>query len=134
MITVQSKGQRVRQIDTLLDLPLMQDDTLTATPGRILDRARKFPRSENSLLPEELIKIYAKLPRLFGKRDLDSQLGDKITRDMKWRYFRRMEKLGLIRHVSRKRYEKLHLSYSEWIQLVLIPKIRMLEALEERMS
>jgi len=44
-----------------------------------------------------------------------------------------MERMGLIQHLTRKRYEKLHSSYSEWMQLVLIPRIKALEAFEERM-
>jgi len=60
----------VKETEVALETPSTEDDITTATPWRINNR-RRLPRFEASL-PEEMIKIYAKLPKLFGKRDLDS--------------------------------------------------------------
>jgi len=90
----------------------------------------KLLQLPNVILPREIIRLYAGLPHLFTRRDVDSQLGDKICRDMKWRYLKRMEAMGLINHVSRKQYEKNYQTYSEWLVEVLVPLVKFAESSE----
>jgi hypothetical protein len=87
----------------------------------------KLSRSSLTIFPLEIIKSYSKLPKNFKKRDVDILIGDKICRDMKWRYLKKMEKLGLIRHTSKKCYEKSYENFSDWVQTVVLPKIRTIE-------
>jgi len=54
-------------------------------------------------------------------------MGDKISRSMKWRYLNKMEHLGLIKHSTKKYYQKLHNTVSEWMEKDVLPKIRRAE-------
>lgn len=89
---------------------------------------RKLSRDSLIAFPREIISAFARLPRVFRKLDMDRQLGNKISRSMKWRYLHRMEKAGLIKHATKKRYRKLYDRISDWIEKDVIPKIRMTEA------
>ncbi len=77
--------------------------------------------------PQEIIGTFAQLPRVFKKFDVDRFLGDRISRSMKWRYLHRMEDLGLIRHTTKKYYQKLYYSVSDWIEKEVIPRIKQTE-------
>jgi len=58
-------------------------------------------------------------------------MGDKISRSMKWRYIRRMERLGIVKHATKKYYRKMYDTISEWMEKDAIPKIRRMEMLVE---
>lgn len=88
---------------------------------------RKLSKNALSSLPEEIIEAFARLPRVFKKWDIDRVLGDKISRSMKWRYLQRMEKLGLVKHASKKYYKKSYDRVSDWLEKDLVPRIRRTE-------
>ena len=88
---------------------------------------RKFSRSLIISLPHEMVEIFACLPRIFRKIDLDRLLGDRISRSMKWKYIQKMESIGLIQHASKKRYRKSYDHFSEWIEKDLVPRIKRAE-------
>jgi hypothetical protein len=80
-------------------------------------------------MPQEIIEAFARLPRVFKKWDIDRLLGDRISRSMKWRYLQRMERLGLVKHASKKCYRKMYDRVSDWLERDLIPRIRRTEFL-----
>jgi len=88
---------------------------------------RKLSKNALSSMPEEIIETFARLPRVFKKWDIDRVLGDRISRSMKWRYLQRMEKLGLVKHASKKCYRKTYDRVSDWLEKELVPKIRRTE-------
>jgi hypothetical protein len=55
-------------------------------------------------------------------------MGDKISRSMKWRYLNKMENLGLIKHSTKKYYQKLHNTVSDLMEKEVLPRIRRAEA------
>ncbi len=88
---------------------------------------RKLSKDSLVAFPQEIIGAFAQLPRIFKKFDVDRFLGNKISRSMKWRYLHRMEDLGLIRHTTKKYYQKLYDSVSDWIEKEVIPRIKQTE-------
>ncbi len=86
-------------------------------------------------LPKEIIRAFICLPRVFRKVDIDRLLGDQISRSMKWRYVKRMESLGLVKHSSKKYYQKIYDSVSDWMQKDAVQRIKHLESISvvERM-
>lgn len=90
---------------------------------------RKLSKNALSSMPQEIIEAFARLPKIFKKWDIDRVLGDRISRSMKWRYLQRLEKLGLVRHASKKYYRKTYDRVSDWIERDLVPKIRRTEFL-----
>jgi hypothetical protein len=95
---------------------------LLSTRGR-----RKLSKNALSSMPQEIIEAFARLPRVFKKWDIDRVLGDRISRSMKWRYLQRMEKLGLVKHSSKKCYRKTYDRVSDWLERDLVPRIRRTE-------
>jgi hypothetical protein len=89
---------------------------------------RKFSNESLTAFPKEIIRTFVRLPRVFKKVDLDRLLGDRISRSMKWRYVRRMERLGLVRHSSKKYYQKIYDSVSDWMEKDAVPKIKHMES------
>lgn len=92
---------------------------------------RKLSKESLTAFPREIIGTFAHLPKVFKKVDVDRLMGDKISRSMKWRYIRRMEKLGLVKHATKKYYRKVYDTISEWMEKDAIPKIRRMEMLVE---
>jgi len=88
---------------------------------------RKLSKNALSSLPEEIIEAFARLPRVFKKWDIDRIMGDRISRSMKWRYLQRMERLGLVKHSSKKSYRKTYDKVSDWLEKDLVPRIRRVE-------
>ena len=88
---------------------------------------RKLSKNALSSLPEEIIEAFARLPRVFKKWDIDRIMGDRISRSMKWRYLQRMERLGLVKHSSKKCYRKTYDRVSDWLEKDLVPRIRRVE-------
>lgn len=78
--------------------------------------------------------MFAHLPRVFRKIDVDRLLGNKISRSMKWRYLKRMERLGLIKHSTKKYYRKLYDKVSDWMERDLVPKVRVTESELDRIK
>jgi len=78
--------------------------------------------------PQEVIGAFARLPKVFRKSDVNHHLGDRISRSMKWRYLRKMERCGIIRHTTKKYYRKIYDSVSDWIEKEIIPRVRRTEA------
>ena len=97
---------------------------------------RKLSKENLVGLPKEIIRAFICLPRVFRKVDVDRLLEDQISRSMKWRYVRRMERLGLVRHSSKKYYQKIYESVSGWMEKDGVQRIKRLEsiALVERMQ
>jgi hypothetical protein len=89
---------------------------------------RKLSRESITSFPKEIVGTFAHLPRVFKKVDIDRLMGDKISRSMKWRYIRRMEKLGIVRHSTKKYYRKVYDTISDWMEKDAIPKIRRMES------
>ncbi len=89
---------------------------------------RKLSKESLAAFPKEIIRAFVRLPRVFKKVDLDRVLGDEISRSMKWRYVRRMESLGLVRHSTKKYYQKIYDSVSDWMEKDAVPKIKHLES------
>jgi len=88
---------------------------------------RKLTKDAITALPHEIVRTFARLPRVFKRLDIDRLMGDKISRSMKWRYLNKMEHLGLIKHSTKKYYQKLHNTVSEWMEKDVLPKIRRAE-------
>jgi len=89
---------------------------------------RKLSKESITSFPREIVGTFAHLPRVFKKVDIDRLMGDKISRSMKWRYIRRMEKLGIVRHSTKKYYRKVYDTISDWMEKDAIPKIRRIES------
>jgi len=92
---------------------------------------RKLSKESLTAFPREIVGTFAHLPKVFKKVDVDRLMGDKISRSMKWRYIRRMERLGLVKHATKKYYRKVYDTISEWMEKDAIPKIRRMEMLVE---
>ena len=92
---------------------------------------RKLTKDAITTLPHEIVRTFARLPRIFKRLDIDRLMGDKISRSMKWRYLNRMENLGLIRHSTKKYYQKLHNTVSDWMEKEVLPRIRRAESRSE---
>jgi hypothetical protein len=92
---------------------------------------RKLSKEALTAFPREIIGTFAHLPKVFKKVDIDRLMGDQISRSMKWRYIRRMERLGIVRHATKKYYRKVYDTISEWMEKDAIPRIRRMEALVE---
>ncbi len=89
---------------------------------------RKLSKENLAAFPKEIIRAFVQLPRVFKKVDLDRVLGDEISRSMKWRYVRRMERLGLVKHSTKKYYQKIYDSVSDWMEKDAVPKIKHMES------
>jgi hypothetical protein len=92
---------------------------------------RKLSKEALTSFPKEIVGTFAHLPKVFKKMDIDRLMGDKISRSMKWRYIRRMEKLGIVKHSTKKYYRKVYDTISDWMEKDAIPKIRRMESLVE---
>lgn len=92
---------------------------------------RKLSKESLTAFPKEIVGTFAHLPKVFKKVDIDRLMGDKISRSMKWRYVRRMERLGIVKHATKKYYRKMYDTISEWMEKDAIPKIRRIEMLVE---
>lgn len=92
---------------------------------------RKLSKEALTAFPKEIVGTFAHLPRVFKKVDIDRLMGDKISRSMKWRYIRRMERMGIVKHATKKYYRKVYDTISDWMEKDAIPKIRRMEALVE---
>jgi len=92
---------------------------------------RKLSKESLTAFPKEIVGTFAHLPKVFKKVDVDRLMGDKISRSMKWRYIRRMERLGIVRHATKKYYRKMYDTISEWMEKDAIPKVRRMEMLVE---
>jgi len=90
---------------------------------------RKLSKESLTAFPKEIIGAFVRLPKVFKKVDLDRVLGDEISRSMKWRYVRRMERLGLVRHSTKKYYQKIYDSVSDWMEKDAVPKIKQMESI-----
>lgn len=88
---------------------------------------RKLSKDSLVAFPREIVGTFARLPRVFKKFDVDRFLGNKISRSMKWRYLNRMEHLGLIRHTTKKYYQKIYDSVSDWLEKEVVPKVKQTE-------
>ena len=89
---------------------------------------RKLSKGSLATFPREIIGAFVRLPKVFKKMDLDRLLGDRISRSMKWRYVRRMERLGLVKHSTKKYYQKLYDSVSDWMEKDAVPRIKHMES------
>ena len=92
---------------------------------------RKLSKEALTAFPKEIVGTFAHLPRVFKKVDIDRLMGDKISRSMKWRYVKRMERMGIVKHATKKYYRKVYDTISDWMEKDAIPKIRRMEALVE---
>jgi hypothetical protein len=92
---------------------------------------RKLSKESLTAFPKEIVGTFAHLPKVFKKVDVDRLMGDKISRSMKWRYIRRMERHGIVKHATKKYYRKMYDTISEWMEKDAIPKIRRMETLVE---
>ena len=105
---------------------LVKDEEL---PQRIHSRGRrKLSKPVLATFPQEVIGVFARLPKVFRRSNMDHYLGDRISRGMKWKYLHKMEKYGLIKHTTKKYYRKICDSISDWIEKEIIPKTRRTEA------
>jgi len=91
---------------------------------------RKLSKHVLLTFPHEIVGVFARLPKVFKKLDVDRLLGNTISRSMKWRYIRRMESLGLVKHTTKKYYRKIYDNVSDWIEKDVVPRIRRAESLE----
>ena len=89
---------------------------------------RKLSKETLVAFPKEILGTFAQLPRVFRKADVDRLMGDKISRSMKWRYIRRMERLGIVKHATKKYYRKVYDTISDWMEKDAIPRIRRMES------
>jgi hypothetical protein len=103
----------------------------TRLPGLETRGKRKLSKESLTAFPREIVGTFAHLPKVFKKVDVDRLMGDKISRSMKWRYIRRMERLGIVKHATKKYYRKMYDTISEWMEKDAIPKIRRMEMLVE---
>ncbi len=92
---------------------------------------RKLSKEALTAFPKEIVGTFAHLPKVFKKVDVDRLMGDRISRSMKWRYIRRMERLGIVKHATKKYYRKVYDTISEWMEKDAIPKVRRMEMLVE---
>ena len=92
---------------------------------------RKLSKEALIAFPKEIVGTFAHLPRVFKKVDIDRLMGDRISRSMKWRYIRRMEKLGIVKHATKKYYRKVYDTISDWMEKDAIPRVRRMESLVE---
>ena len=92
---------------------------------------RKLSKESITSFPKEIVGTFARLPRVFKKVDIDRLMGNMISRSMKWRYIRRMERLGIVRHSTKKHYRKVYDTISDWMEKDAIPRIRRMESLTE---
>lgn len=122
------------------DIEHLEDAALKAaveTTGNIKLRGleprgkRKLSKEALTSFPREIVGTFARLPKVFKKVDIDRLMGSKISRSMKWRYIRRMEKQGIVKHATKKYYRKVYDTISEWMEKDAIPRIRRMEALAE---
>ena len=107
---------------------IVQDQKLNGIESR---GKRKLSKESLTAFPKEIVGTFAHLPRVFKKVDVDRLMGDKISRSMKWRYIRRMERMGIVKHATKKYYRKVYDTISDWMEKDAIPKIRRMEALVE---
>lgn len=106
--------------------------TINSTLRGLEERGkRKLSKEALTAFPKEIVGTFARLPRVFKKVDIDRLMGDKISRSMKWRYVRRMEKLGIVKHATKKYYRKLYDTISDWMEKDAIPRVRRMESLVE---
>jgi len=89
---------------------------------------RKLSKEAVISFPKEIVGTFAHLPKVFKKVDIDRLMGDKISRSMKWRYVRRMERLGIVKHSTKKYYRKVYDTISDWMEKDAIPRIRSMES------
>jgi hypothetical protein len=92
---------------------------------------RKLSKEALASFPKEIVGTFARLPKVFKKVDIDRLMGNKISRSMKWRYIRRMERQGIVKHATKKYYRKVYDTISEWMEKDAIPRIRRMESLVE---
>ena len=92
---------------------------------------RKLSKESLTSFPREIVGTFARLPKVFKKVDIDRLMGNKISRSMKWRYIRRMERQGIVKHATKKYYRKVYDTISEWMEKDAIPRIRRMESLVE---
>lgn len=92
---------------------------------------RKLSKEAITSFPKEIVGTFAHLPRVFKKVDIDRLMGDKISRSMKWRYIRRMERLGIVKHSTKKYYRKVYDTISDWMEKDAIPRVRRIESSTE---
>ena len=92
---------------------------------------RKLSKESLTAFPKEIVGTFAHLPRVFKKMDVDRLMGDTISRSMKWRYLRTMERLGVVKHATKKYYRKVYDTISEWMEKDAIPKVRRMETVVE---
>jgi hypothetical protein len=92
---------------------------------------RKLSKESLTAFPKEIVGTFAHLPRVFKKMDVDRLMGNSISRSMKWRYIRRMERLGIVKHATKKYYRKVYDTISEWMEKDAIPKVRRMESIVE---
>lgn len=98
-------------------------------PHRIHLRGRRnLSKALLATFPQEVIGVFARLPKVFKKSNMDRYLGSRISRSMKWKYPRKMERYGLIRHTTKKYYRKIYDRVSDRVEEEIIPKIRRTEA------
>jgi hypothetical protein len=89
---------------------------------------RKLSKEALASFPREIVGTFARLPKVFKKVDIDRLMGNKISRSMKWRYVRRMERQGIVKHATKKYYRKVYDTISEWMEKDAIPRIRRMES------
>ena len=89
---------------------------------------RKLSKEALASFPREIVGTFARLPKVFKKVDIDRLMGNKISRSMKWRYIRRMERQGIVKHATKKYYRKVYDTISEWMEKDAIPRIRRMES------
>ena len=89
---------------------------------------RKLSKEALASFPREIVGTFARLPKVFKKVDIDRLMGNKISRSMKWRYIRRMERQGIVKHATKKYYRKVYDTISEWMEKEAIPRIRRMES------
>jgi hypothetical protein len=92
---------------------------------------RKLSKEVITSFPREIVGTFAHLPKVFKKVDVDRLMGDQISRSMKWRYIRRMERLGIVKHATKKYYRKVYDTISDWMEKDAIPRVRRMESLVE---
>jgi hypothetical protein len=118
-VTVQSEGTELKAVSNI---------RLRGLESR---GKRKLSKEALTSFPREIVGTFARLPKVFKKVDIDRLMGNKISRSMKWRYIRRMERQGIVKHATKKYYRKVYDTISEWMEKDAIPKIRRMESLVE---
>ena len=90
-------------------------------------------RRNHNFVSEERSWEHLHIFREYSRRlTLIRLMGDKISRSMKWRYIRRMESLGIVKHSTKKYYRKVYDTISDWMEKDAIPKIRRMESSVDR--